>query len=291
MTAWRDSLVQARGRLAPGVGDGLRWWRRSLLAWLPVRWQWAMGWSRSRLLLSQPWRPAACCAATPLRRCSRWSNCRGRPRRLTSRRCWTHACAGCRGTGCCPPLVSCVARCGCPPRPRPACATWSDSRSTGRRRSKPARSTTTYANSIRCPMASCRSNWWSSRARRWNSGPSRRARGRSSSPGWMPTTATGSRSASTCCRLPSAASPTIRCAAGTCCWAAPRWCCWRWRATSCWTTARPPPTACANRSTAPHTMRAAWPRNASSCRIWWTVRPSWRASVVRMPAPWSCGTN
>jgi general secretion pathway protein L len=53
MTAWRDSLVQARGRLAPGVGDGLRWWRRSLLAWLPVRWQWAMGWSRSRLLLSR----------------------------------------------------------------------------------------------------------------------------------------------------------------------------------------------------------------------------------------------
>ncbi|MGH8087076.1 MAG: PilN domain-containing protein, partial [Stenotrophomonas sp.] len=53
MTGWRDSLVQARGRLAPGVGNGLRWWRRSLLAWLPVRWQWAMGWSRSRLLLSQ----------------------------------------------------------------------------------------------------------------------------------------------------------------------------------------------------------------------------------------------
>ena len=52
MTAWRDSLVQARGRLAPGVGNGLRWWRRSLLAWLPVRWQWALGWSRSRLLLT-----------------------------------------------------------------------------------------------------------------------------------------------------------------------------------------------------------------------------------------------
>ncbi len=53
MTSWRDSLVQARGRLAPGVGDGLRWWRRSLLAWLPVRWQWALGWSRSRLLLAR----------------------------------------------------------------------------------------------------------------------------------------------------------------------------------------------------------------------------------------------
>lgn len=53
MTAWRDSLVQARGRFAPGVGNGLRWWRRSLLAWLPLRWQWAMGWSRSRLLLSR----------------------------------------------------------------------------------------------------------------------------------------------------------------------------------------------------------------------------------------------
>lgn len=53
MTAWRDSLVQARGRLSPSVGRSLRWWRRSLLAWLPVRWQWAMGWSRSRLLLQQ----------------------------------------------------------------------------------------------------------------------------------------------------------------------------------------------------------------------------------------------
>jgi len=53
MTVWRDSLVQARGRLAPGVGNGLRWWRRSLLAWLPLRWQWAMGWSQSRLLLSR----------------------------------------------------------------------------------------------------------------------------------------------------------------------------------------------------------------------------------------------
>lgn len=51
MTAWRDSLVRARGRVSPGVGSSLRWWRQSLLAWLPVRWQWAMGWSRSRLLL------------------------------------------------------------------------------------------------------------------------------------------------------------------------------------------------------------------------------------------------
>ncbi|WP_457318059.1 PilN domain-containing protein [Stenotrophomonas sp. P5_B8] len=53
MTAWRDSLVRAQGQLAPGVGNGLRWWRRSLLAWLPERWQWALGWSRSRLLLQQ----------------------------------------------------------------------------------------------------------------------------------------------------------------------------------------------------------------------------------------------
>ncbi|WP_313220007.1 PilN domain-containing protein [Stenotrophomonas sp.] len=53
MTAWRDSLVRARGRLSPGVGSSLRWWRQSLLAWLPVRWQWAMGWSRSRLLLQR----------------------------------------------------------------------------------------------------------------------------------------------------------------------------------------------------------------------------------------------
>jgi len=53
MTAWRDSLGGARGRVAPGVGSSLRWWRQSLLAWLPVRWQWAMGWSRSRLLLQR----------------------------------------------------------------------------------------------------------------------------------------------------------------------------------------------------------------------------------------------
>ncbi len=53
MTAWRDSLVRARGRVSPGVGSSLRWWRQSLLAWLPVRWQWAMGWSRSRLLLQR----------------------------------------------------------------------------------------------------------------------------------------------------------------------------------------------------------------------------------------------
>ncbi|HAI46432.1 MAG TPA: general secretion pathway protein GspL [Stenotrophomonas sp.] len=53
MTAWRDSLVRAQGQLAPGVGNGLRWWRRSLLAWLPERWQWALGWSRARLLLQQ----------------------------------------------------------------------------------------------------------------------------------------------------------------------------------------------------------------------------------------------
>lgn len=53
MTAWRDSLVRAQGQLAPGVGNALRWWRRSLLAWLPERWQWALGWSRARLLLQQ----------------------------------------------------------------------------------------------------------------------------------------------------------------------------------------------------------------------------------------------
>ncbi|WP_392732405.1 PilN domain-containing protein [Stenotrophomonas rhizophila] len=53
MTAWRDTLVRAQGQMAPGVVNGLRWWRRSLLAWLPERWQWALGWSRSRLLLQQ----------------------------------------------------------------------------------------------------------------------------------------------------------------------------------------------------------------------------------------------
>ena len=64
MTAWQDSLRQVQGRIGPGAGRFLRWWRQSLLAWVPARWQWALGWSQTRLLLQrqgdllQVWREA-----------------------------------------------------------------------------------------------------------------------------------------------------------------------------------------------------------------------------------------
>ncbi|WMJ67784.1 PilN domain-containing protein [Stenotrophomonas sp. 24(2023)] len=51
MTAWQDSLRQVQGRIGPGAAHFLRWWRQSLLAWVPARWQWALGWSQARLLL------------------------------------------------------------------------------------------------------------------------------------------------------------------------------------------------------------------------------------------------
>lgn len=51
MTAWQDSFRQVAGQIAPRAGYFLRWWRTSLLAWLPVRWQWALGWAPARLLL------------------------------------------------------------------------------------------------------------------------------------------------------------------------------------------------------------------------------------------------
>jgi len=53
MTAWQDSLKQTGGQLLPRARHFLSWWRQSLLAWLPLRWQWAMGWSSARLLLRQ----------------------------------------------------------------------------------------------------------------------------------------------------------------------------------------------------------------------------------------------
>lgn len=53
MTAWQESLRQAGGQLLPRVSRFLYWWRQSLLAWLPLRWQWALGWSSARLLLRQ----------------------------------------------------------------------------------------------------------------------------------------------------------------------------------------------------------------------------------------------
>lgn len=51
MTAWRHSLEKLGLHIAPGVGGFFTWWRRSLLAWLPVRWQVQLDVSRARLLL------------------------------------------------------------------------------------------------------------------------------------------------------------------------------------------------------------------------------------------------
>lgn len=51
MTAMQDGFRQVAGQLAPRAGHFLRWWRASLLAWLPARWQWALGWAPARLLL------------------------------------------------------------------------------------------------------------------------------------------------------------------------------------------------------------------------------------------------
>ncbi|WP_305806206.1 PilN domain-containing protein [Stenotrophomonas sp. YIM B06876] len=51
MTGLRDSL-QRMGAQVPGVGGLLSWWKRSLLAWLPLRWQALLGWSSARLLLA-----------------------------------------------------------------------------------------------------------------------------------------------------------------------------------------------------------------------------------------------
>ncbi|HIE1101313.1 PilN domain-containing protein [Stenotrophomonas maltophilia] len=53
MTAWQDNLRQVQGRIGPGAGRFLRWWRQSLLAWVPARWQWALGWAQARLLLQR----------------------------------------------------------------------------------------------------------------------------------------------------------------------------------------------------------------------------------------------
>lgn len=52
MTAWRESLEKVTSRIVPGAGGFWAWWRRSLLAWLPVRWQMLLGVSDARLLLS-----------------------------------------------------------------------------------------------------------------------------------------------------------------------------------------------------------------------------------------------
>ncbi|UYK80145.1 PilN domain-containing protein [Xanthomonas sacchari] len=51
MTAWRDTMDKLGVRIAPGAGGLLAWWQRSLMAWLPPRWQLQLGWSQARLLL------------------------------------------------------------------------------------------------------------------------------------------------------------------------------------------------------------------------------------------------
>lgn len=51
MTAWRDTMDKLGVRMAPGAGGVLAWWQRSLMAWLPPRWQLQLGWSQARLLL------------------------------------------------------------------------------------------------------------------------------------------------------------------------------------------------------------------------------------------------
>lgn len=51
MTAWQEGIRQVAGQFTPRASRFLRWWRDSLRSWLPLRWQWALGWSPARLLL------------------------------------------------------------------------------------------------------------------------------------------------------------------------------------------------------------------------------------------------
>jgi len=53
MSAWRQSLERIGLRIPPGAGGFLRWWQGALLAWLPRRWQWQLGFAPSRLLLAR----------------------------------------------------------------------------------------------------------------------------------------------------------------------------------------------------------------------------------------------
>lgn len=53
MTAWQQGVRQVTAQVAPRAGHFLAWWRDSLLAWLPTRWQWALGFAPARLLLQQ----------------------------------------------------------------------------------------------------------------------------------------------------------------------------------------------------------------------------------------------
>jgi general secretion pathway protein L len=48
----RDSLGAYGAKIGLGAGGVFAWWRASLAAWLPPRWQSLFGWARDRLLLS-----------------------------------------------------------------------------------------------------------------------------------------------------------------------------------------------------------------------------------------------
>ena len=145
----RSTTVRALRRHASGrYGSGARaafwpWWRQALASWLPARWRVLLGLAQDRLLLSA--RPATSCGCTgsdgdglrdlvrlplPLQETASWTT--------TARSCWprvrrTAALAAAAGG-----RRSCGAACCCRPPPPNACATWSGSRSTGRRRSPPA---------------------------------------------------------------------------------------------------------------------------------------------------------
>ncbi|MFT4247766.1 MAG: PilN domain-containing protein [Pseudomonas sp.] len=52
MSAWRDSLGRIGLHAGPGAAGFRRWWTRSLLAWVPLRWRQPLGLEQARLLLS-----------------------------------------------------------------------------------------------------------------------------------------------------------------------------------------------------------------------------------------------
>ena len=51
MTALRERLELLGARIGPGAGGAWAWWSRSLLSWLPARWQALLGVSDARVLL------------------------------------------------------------------------------------------------------------------------------------------------------------------------------------------------------------------------------------------------
>lgn len=51
MSAWRDSLGRMGMQAAPSAAEFRRWWTRSLMAWVPMRWRRSLGLEQTRLLL------------------------------------------------------------------------------------------------------------------------------------------------------------------------------------------------------------------------------------------------